>query len=78
MAEYQRVPENVSLVGGGVTSVLAYAASYRSVIEPHIPGGEPVKLQVAILGLILLAMLIVMLYQIDTRQRVVRNIADDK
>lgn len=77
MTENHRVPENVPLIGGGVLTILAYGAGYRSVIEPFIPGGDPAKFQVALIGLILLAMLIILLYQIDTRRQIVRKIHDD-
>lgn len=68
MAETSRNPDIVSQVGGALLSIMAYIAFYVP-IKRYVPGDEPVKLQVGILGLLLLGTAFSLLFIIDIRSQ---------
>lgn len=57
-----RKPENIHKVGGAIFGIFAYMSTYRAVFEPFVPGGPSVKLQVGVLGLILIGVCFILLY----------------
>lgn len=62
MTEINREPNNILEIGSAIFAILAYMSSYRSVIEPFVPGDAHAKLQVGILGLLLLGVAFELLY----------------